>query len=161
MEELRLLVAPQVFHVLPMRHGLYFWFPQMSHELLPNHSGHERLSAKPTSREHIISTFLHLSFAFCLTYSLIKQFQQAKMLSTNFSMDNLTRKLDYRTLAYGVAIVLFILFRFLRSAATQRKVRALGIAAPKPPHSLPFGNKCRPPVELTQFGADTAQVLIF
>lgn len=82
------------------------------------------------------------------------------MLSTNFSMDNFTRKLDHRALAYGVAIILFVLFRLLRSASTQRRVRALGVAAPSPPHSLPFGNKYRPHVESTQCRADTAQVLI-
>lgn len=82
------------------------------------------------------------------------------MLSTNFSMDNFTRKLDHRTLAYGVAIILFVLFRLLRSASTQRRVRALGVAAPSSPHSLPFGNKYRPHVESTQCRADTAQVLI-
>lgn len=71
------------------------------------------------------------------------------MLFTNFSMDGFIRKLDYRTLTYGVTIVLFVLFRLLKSVRTKRKVRALGVAAPSPPHSLPFGNKCRPHVELT------------
>ncbi|KAF9631020.1 hypothetical protein BFW01_g1894 [Lasiodiplodia theobromae] len=61
------------------------------------------------------------------------------MLFTNFSMDGFIRKLDYRTLTYGVTIVLYVLFRLLKSVRTKRKVRALGVAAPSPPHSLPFG----------------------